>query len=68
MVPFDKYDSGYGSAPGIEHDEIVGLAGRTGTSKITCMDYSPASVSVQEVDDLEDFLVSHRPSGPWCAG
>jgi magnesium transporter len=50
-----------GTGPGIEHDEIPGLPGRSGRARITCVDYSPGNASVQEVDDLEHFLLQHRP-------
>jgi magnesium transporter len=32
---------------------------------VTCIDYSPSNVLVQEVDDLEAFLGRHRPD--WSA-
>jgi magnesium transporter len=50
-----------GSAPGIEHDEIVGLAGERGQVLITCIDYCPAQVTVQEIDHLGEFVEQHRP-------
>jgi magnesium transporter len=58
---FNPIQSHPGSAPGIEHDEIVGLSGEKGQVSITCIDYSPGKVSVQEIDDLEDFVGHHRP-------
>jgi magnesium transporter len=54
-----------GAAPGIEHDEIVGLPGGTGQVLIACTDYSPAQVLIQAVDDLDEFLGRHRPE--WSA-
>jgi magnesium transporter len=50
-----------GSAPGIEHDEIIGLPGGNGQVSITCIDYNPGKVSVQEIDNPGDFLSQHRP-------
>jgi magnesium transporter len=50
-----------GTAPGIEHDEIASLPGGTGPVRITCIDYSPGQVSVQEISDLEEFVGKHRP-------
>ena len=50
-----------GSAPGIERDEIIGHSGEAERATITCLDYSPGNVSVQQVQDLEDFLAHHRP-------
>lgn len=50
-----------GSAPGIEHDEIIDLPGGTGQVSITCIDYNPGKVSVEEIGNPEDFLGQHRP-------
>jgi len=50
-----------GAAPGIEHDEIVGLSGGNETVRITCIDYNPGNVLIQEIEDLDDFLGHHRP-------
>ena len=50
-----------GSAPGIEHDELAELPGENQRGTITCIDYSPGNVLVQEIDDLEGFLLHHRP-------
>jgi magnesium transporter len=54
-----------GTAPGIEHDEITNLPSRNEQAHIECVDYGPGAVSVQRVDDLEDFLAHHRPE--WSA-
>jgi magnesium transporter len=54
-----------GAAPGIEHNEIVSLPVGTMPANITCIDYSPGDVLIQEVDDLENFLRNHRPE--WSA-
>ena len=50
-----------GAAPGIEHDEIVSLPSAGEPAHVTCIDYCPSHVQVQEVDDLEAFLDRHRP-------
>jgi magnesium transporter len=50
-----------GTAPGIEHDEIIDLPGKAEPATITCIDYSPGNVSIQQVEDLDDFLAHHRP-------
>ena len=50
-----------GAAPGIEHDEIAGLPGGAGPAHISCIDYCPDQVVIQEMGDLEDFLACHRP-------
>lgn len=58
---FDPDKHQPGSAPGIEHDEIIGLPGGSGQVSITCIDYNPGKVSVEEIDNLGDFLGRHRP-------
>lgn len=58
---FNRTDIRPGTAPGIEHDEIVDLPGKNERAAITCIDYSPGNVSIQDVSDLEDFLAHHRP-------
>jgi magnesium transporter len=50
-----------GAAPGIEHHEIAGLPDGTGQVSISCLDYSPGQVLIQEISDLEEFLGRHRP-------
>ena len=50
-----------GAAPGIEHEELVGLSGDKGRASITCVDYGPAEARTQTVDDLGKFLGEHRP-------
>jgi hypothetical protein len=54
-----------GTAPGIEHDEIAALPSGTQPATIACIDYNPGNVLVQEVQDLGDFLLHHRPA--WSA-
>jgi magnesium transporter len=65
MKMFNELKSPPGAAPGIEHDEIVGLPVGTGPATITCIDYSPGDVLIQDIDDLEKFLGHHRPE--WSA-
>jgi len=50
-----------GTAPGIEHDEIANLPVERERASITCIDYCPAQVSIQEISDLEGFVNYHRP-------
>lgn len=50
-----------GGAPGIEHEELVGLPGGTGQVQITCVDYCPGEAVTQNIENLEDFLNHHRP-------
>ena len=58
---FKGHPSIPGAAPGIEHDEIRNLAGRSEQASITCFDYAPDNVSKQEITDLNEFLDRHRP-------
>jgi magnesium transporter len=53
-----------GASPGVEHDELIQLPSGTEPVSLTCIDYSPTDVQVQEVRDLDDFLAHHRPE--WC--
>lgn len=54
-----------GAAPGLELDEIITRPSGSEPVRVTCIDYSPGEVSVQEIDNLADFLAHHRPD--WCA-
>jgi len=58
-------DKNTGAAPGVEHDEINLLPGKGRPVNITCIDYCPGEMTVQEVENLDDFLNRHRPE--WCA-
>jgi len=62
---FDRSNLRLDSAPGIEHDEIVNQPGGNHHTAITCIDYSPGQILVQEVEDPADFLAHHRPE--WSA-
>jgi magnesium transporter len=59
--PFDPVQTLPGAAPGIEHEEIAALPSGARPACITCIDYCPTNVSVQDVDALDDFLTHHRP-------
>jgi magnesium transporter len=56
-----RIKSNPGAARGIEHDEIILLPGETGRVTLTCIDYCPAEIAIQNIDNLEDFLDRHRP-------
>jgi len=51
----------HGTAPGIEHDEFIHHSGGSTPTTVTCIDYSPTNVTVEGIDDLEDFVGQHRP-------
>jgi magnesium transporter len=50
-----------GSAAGIELHELVAVAGKTVSVRITCVDYSPERAEFQDVRDLPAFVTAHRP-------
>jgi magnesium transporter len=50
-----------GAAPGVELDEITSLPSGPERVWLTCIDYSPGEVLIQEIEDLPDFLSHHRP-------
>ncbi|MEX2213276.1 MAG: magnesium/cobalt transporter CorA [Phycisphaeraceae bacterium] len=50
-----------GTAPGIEHKELAHLPTVSDGCYVTCFDYAPDRVRVEEISDLEDFIVHHRP-------
>ncbi len=50
-----------GAAPGVEHDEIASLPGGSEAMRLTCIDYCPTEMHVQEIDDPAAFLAHHRP-------
>jgi magnesium transporter len=52
-----------GTAGGIEAAELSDRASRPGKVVVTCIDYSPEQVEIQEVEQIDDFLARHRP--PW---
>src|SRR5262245_8101622 len=51
----------HGTALGIEHDEFIHHSGEGTPTTVTCIDYSPTNVTVQEIEKLEDFVGQHRP-------
>ena len=65
LKQWKRIKSHVGAAPGVEHEEIANLPGGTGQVTVTCIDYCPTNVQVQEIHDLKDFLEHHRPE--WCA-
>jgi len=51
------------AAPGITVEELSELPSSAGAAKISCIDYAPDMVRVQEVKDVDAFLADHRPPG-----
>src|SRR5688572_22219671 len=62
---FHYTDMGQGSAPGIEHEELVSIRSGDARTVVTCIDYSSGNASIREIDDLAEFMVQHRPE--WSA-
>jgi magnesium transporter len=50
-----------GAAAGIEPHELPPVPALTGAARITCIDYSPDHFELREVQDLEEFIRTHRP-------
>jgi magnesium transporter len=50
-----------GAGAGIEHHEITKLPSQAGETIITCIDYSAEKITVEKVEDLEFFMIYHRP-------
>ncbi len=50
-----------GTAAGIETEELSRRPSSEEPVHVTCIDYSPEKVQVQEVTDTEAFIAAHRP-------
>ncbi len=50
-----------GSAAGIEHQDLAKLPSKAEGCFVTCIDYSADRVRVEDITDLEDFILHHRP-------
>ena len=58
-------DHTIGAAPGLTPQDLEQLPSSSEPVKIDCIDFSPTQVQFQNVDDIEDFILHHRPS--WAA-
>ena len=66
MTPMMHFRKGKpGDSPGVEHDDIQKLPSGTVPVYVSCIDYSPEQTLFQDVNDLDDFLIHHRPE--WSA-
>ncbi len=52
-----------GALPGIELDQLAKMPSAAAPAVVTCIDYGPEQVRVQEVKDVRAFVATHRP--PW---
>jgi magnesium transporter len=50
-----------GSVPGIAPEQLATMPSSPGGVRVTCFDYSPEQVHVEEVQDLAEFIRRHRP-------
>ena len=50
-----------GTVAGIEPEELSRRSSSEEPVHVTCIDYSPEKVQVQEVTDTEAFIATHRP-------
>jgi len=51
-----------GTSPGIETHELSAWPSTDAPVQVTCIDYCPEQVQLEQVADLGDFLVRHRPA------
>ncbi len=51
-----------GSSPGIETYHLSARPSTEAPVRVTCVDYCPEQVQLEQVDNLGDFLERHRPS------
>jgi magnesium transporter len=66
MSPIIHFRKGKpGASPGLEYDEIRNLPSGGVPVYISCIDYCPEQTLFQDINDLDDFLIHHRPE--WSA-
>jgi magnesium transporter len=62
MAPIIHFRKGKpGDAPGVEYDDIRNLPSEGVPVYISCIDYCPEQTLFQDVEDLDNFLIHHRP-------
>src|SRR5262249_35555570 len=52
-----------GAVPGVDPTALAAMPPGA-AARVTCIDYGPALHECRVIEDLEDFLVRHRPEGP----
>jgi len=50
-----------GADAGIDAVQLSNLPSTPGSCVVSCIDYSPNQVESSTIDDLEDFIIQHRP-------
>jgi len=50
-----------GAVAGIELDDLATMPSAPGIVSVTCIDYCPAQMAVQEISDITSFIDRHRP-------
>ena len=53
-----------GTAGGVEVEELKQRPSGPEPVYVSCIDYAPDQIQVQDVTDIPEFLARHRP--PWC--
>ena len=51
-----------GSSPGIEAHELSARTSTDAPVRVTCVDYCPEQMQIEQVTDLNNFLDQHRPA------
>jgi magnesium transporter len=51
-----------GTSPGIEAHELSARASTDAPVRVTCVDYCPEQMQIEQVTDLNNFLDRHRPA------
>ena len=51
-----------GSSPGIEAHELSARTSTDAPVRVTCVDYCPEQMQIEQVSDLNNFLDQHRPA------
>jgi magnesium transporter len=51
-----------GTSPGIETHELLARISTDAPIRVTCVDYCPEQMQIQQVGNLKNFLEQHRPA------
>jgi magnesium transporter len=65
LRPPRRAGQGPGATPGIGPEDLERMTAPPEGAIVTCIDYGPDQIRVEEVTDLEGFLARHRPE--WSA-
>jgi magnesium transporter len=51
-----------GTSPGIETHELSARTSTDAPARVTCVDYCPEQMQIEQVDNINNFLGQHRPA------